>query len=267
MDSQRYFVLASDPAERFIQDLNNVHRGRVPTEFLGKAEVHLWVVPLVISAEKSSYFKSILSLDEQERAGRFRKIGDAQRYIAARGLLRRLLGSYVARAPDRLQFTYDAFGKPSLAGQTSEAVINFSVSHSEDQALFGFARARKIGVDLEYIRADIDVLGLAKRYFSPDEFRRLRRLPASEQCEAFYCLWTRKEAYLKACGEGLSFGLERVEVSSSPAEPAMIRKVAGASNASEHWTLKHLSPAPNYLGAAAVEGRSVTFKFLDWQLT
>jgi len=234
---------------------------------LREDEVHLWIAPLTRPPEKLFYFESILSADEKERARRFRNISDGKRYLIARGSLRRLLGYYVAGAPDRLQFTYDTFGKPSLSGQTSEAVLNFSVSHSEDQALFGFARGRRIGVDLEYIRPDIDVLGLAKGYFSPDEFRRLRRLPASEQCEAFYCVWTRKEAYLKACGEGLSFGLERVEVSLLPAEPAMIRKVPGASNASEHWTLKHLSPAPNYLGAAAVEGRSLTFKFLAWQLT
>lgn len=236
-------------------------------DLLREDEVHLWIAPLTTPPEKLFYFESVLSADEKERARRFRNISDGERYLIARGSLRRLLGYYVAGAPDRLQFTYNAFGKPSLSGQTSEAVLNFSVSHSGDRALFGFARARRIGVDLEYIRADIDALGLAKRYFSPDEFRRLRRLPANEQCEAFYCAWTRKEAYLKACGESLSFGLERVEVSLIPAEPAMIRKVAGASNASEHWTLKHLSPAPNYLGAAAVEGRGITFKFLDWHLT
>jgi 4'-phosphopantetheinyl transferase len=234
---------------------------------LREDEVHLWIAPLTTPPEKLFYFESVLSADEKERARRFRNISDRKRYLIARGSLRRLLGYYVASAPDRLQFTYNAFGKPSLSGQASEAVLNFSVSHSEDRALFGFARERKIGVDLEYIRPDINVVELAKRYFSPDEYRRLRRLPANEQCEAFYCVWTRKEAYFKACGEGLSFGLERVEVSSSPAEPVMIRKIAGASNASEHWTLKHLSPAPSYLGAAAVEGRSVTFKFLDWHLT
>src|SRR4029077_16388359 len=110
------------------------------------------------------------------------------------------------------------------------------------------------------VRPNVDALALAKRYFSPDEFRRLRRLPASRQSEAFYCAWIRKEAYLKACGEGLSFGLERVEVSFSPAEPPRIRAVAGVPNVSAAWTLQHLSPAPGYLGAVAVEGRRVTFK-------
>src|SRR5438105_9748020 len=231
---------------------------------LREDEVHLWIAPLTMPPEKLSYFKSILSADEKERVRRFRKISDGKRYLIARGSLRCLLASYVAGAPDRLQFTYAVFGKPSLSNESSKTALNFSVSHSEDQALFGFARARRIGVDLEYVHHYIDSLALAKRYFSPDEFWRLHRLPASRQNEAFYCAWTRKEAYLKACGEGLSFGLERVEVSLIPAEPAMIRKIAGPSNASEHWTLKHLSAAPNNLGAAAVEGRGITFKFLDW---
>ena len=229
-------------------------------DLLREDEVHLWITPLTTPPEKLFYFESVVSADEKERARRFRNIRDRKRYLIARGSLRRLLGYYVVGEPDRLRFTYDAFGKPSLDGQTSEAVLNFSVSHSEDQALFGFARERRIGVDLEYVRADIDVLGLAKRYFSPDEFRQLRRLPANEQREAFYCAWTRKEAYLKACGESLSFGLERVEVSFSPAEPPRIRAVAGVPNVSAAWILKHLSPAPSYLGAVAVEGRSVIFK-------
>jgi 4'-phosphopantetheinyl transferase len=223
-------------------------------------EVHLWITPLSAPAEKLSYFKSIVSVDEKERAQRFRKISDGKRYLVARGSLRFLLASYGAGAPDRLEFTYGLFGKPSLSNESSKAALNFSVSHSEDQGLFGFARARRIGVDLEYVRPDVDALGLAKRYFSPDEFRRLRRLPASRQYEAFYCAWTRKEAYLKACGEGLSFGLERVEVNFSPAERPRIRAVSGVPNVSAAWTVKHLSPAPSYLGAVAVEGRSLTFK-------
>lgn len=224
-------------------------------------EVHLWITSLTAPAEKLSYLKSILSGDERERARRFRKISDGNRYLVARGLLRCLLGSYVSRAPVGLHFTYGVFGKPSLSNQSSETTLNFSVSHSEDRVLFGFARGRRIGVDLERIRPDIDVIELAKRYFSPDEFQRLRQLPPSEQYDAFYSAWTRKEAYLKACGEGLSFGLERVEVSFLPSEPAIIQKIPGSFNVSEHWTLKHLSLAAGYLGAAAVESRRIEFRF------
>ena len=260
MDGRKSFVIASGRAERFIQDLNNVHRACVPTESLGKAEVHLWVVPLVISAEESSYFKSILSLDEQERAGRFRKSRDARRYVAARGSLRSLLGAYLAIEPDRLQFAYDAFGKPRVAGEETLTSMRFSVSHSDDLALFGFARGHKNGVDVERIRRDIDVEDLAARYFSPNEFKKLRSLPADQQREAFYCGWTRKEAYLKGRGEGLSFPLDRVEVNLTPGEPAMILKASGDRDVSRRWIVQHLSPAPGYIGAAAVEGRDIAFR-------
>ena len=260
VDVQRDFVIASGRAERFIEDFNNVHRGRVPTEFLGQAEVHLWVVPLVISAKKSSYFESILSLDEQERAGRFRKTRDAERYVAARGSLRSLLGAYLTIEPDRLQFAYDAYGKPHLAGEECLSLIRFSISHSDDLALFGFARRHKIGVDVESIRLDIGVEDLAARYFSPNEFKRLCSLPMEQQREAFYCGWTRKEAYLKARGEGLSFPLDRVEVSLTPGEPAMILKVSDDPAVSRRWIVQHLSPASDYIGAAAVEGRDMAFR-------
>jgi 4'-phosphopantetheinyl transferase len=263
VEAQRDLVLVSDRVERFIQGLKNVHRGRVPIEFFCQAEVHLWVVSLILSSEKSSYFKSILSLDEQERAGRFRKIGDAQRYIAARGALRSLLGAYLTIEPNRLQFAYDAFGKPHLAGEGPLASMRFSVSHSDDLALLGFARGHKIGVDVERIRPDIDFEDLAARYFSPNDFKKLRSLPANQQREAFYWGWTRKEAYLKGRGEGLSFPLDRVEVSLTPGEPAMILKASGDRGVSRRWIVQHLSPAPDYIGAAAVEGRDITFRCFE----
>jgi 4'-phosphopantetheinyl transferase len=265
VDAQRDFVIASGRAERFMGDLNNVARGRSLTRFLSQAEVHLWVAPLVISAEKSAYFKSILSLDEQERAGRFRNMRDAQRYIAARGSLRSLLAGYLTIDPDRLQFTYDGFGKPRLAGEETLSSMSFSVSHSDDLALFGFARGHKIGVDVERIRPDIDVEDLAARYFSPNELKKLRTLPAGQQREAFYSGWTRKEAYLKARGEGLSFPLDRVEVSLTPDEPAMILKASDDRHVCRRWIVQHLSPAPGYVAAAAVEGRDIAFRCFDYE--
>jgi 4'-phosphopantetheinyl transferase len=260
VDAQRHLVLAPDQAGGLIKELNNVRRGRVLTDYLGQAEVHLWVVPLIISAEKSSYFKSILSPDEQERAGCFRKSRDAQRYVAARGSLRSLLGKYLRIEPDRLQFAYNAFGKPHIVGEEPLTSMKFSVSHSDDLALFGFARGHELGVDVERIRPEIEVEDLAARYFSPNEFEKLRSLPADQQREAFYCGWTRKEAYLKARGEGLSFPLDRIEVSLTPDEPAMIRKVSGDPDVSRRWIVQHLSPAPRYVGAAAVEGRDIAFR-------
>ncbi len=232
---------------------------------LSEAEVHLWVVPLDVTPEKSSHFKSILSLDEQDRAGRFQKTRDANRYVAARGSLRSLLGAYLAIEPDRLLFAYDALGKPRLAGEVHLTPMNFSVSHSDDRGLFGFVRGHKIGIDLERIRTEIEIEDLAKRYFSLNEFQRLHSLPADQRREAFYCGWTRKEAYLKGRGEGLSYGLDRVEVSLAPGEPAVILGSVDDPDASRHWTVQHLSPAPGYVGAVAVEALNIAFRCLKWE--
>jgi 4'-phosphopantetheinyl transferase len=236
---------------------------RAQPDRLNEAEVHLWVVSLVVTPQRLSDFERILSSNERQRAGLFQKALDARRYVAARGSLRSLLGTYLMIEPDRLQLTYDALGKPQLADE--EAFVSFSVSHSDDWGLLGFSRGHRIGVDLECIRAEIDVKDLAKRFFSPNEFRKLRALPADKQREAFYCGWTRKEAYLKGRAEGLSYGLDRVEVSLAPGEPAIIIKTSDDPNVSQRWTVQHLSPEPGYVGAAAVEANNIEFRCFRWE--
>jgi len=232
---------------------------------LHQSEVHLWSVSFDTPSEKLGYFRSTLSADEKERADRFLKIEDRELYTITRGALRSLLGAYLAIEPREVEFAYNTLGKPSLAGMGVQAALNFSVSHSGAQALLGFARGRRIGVDLERVSADADVLELAERYFSSNEFETLRSLTAEMQHEAFYCGWTRKEAYLKARGEGIFFGLERVEVSLVPGERAIIKKVSDDPNVSENWILEHLLPAPNYIGAVAAEGHDITFRFFRWE--
>jgi 4'-phosphopantetheinyl transferase len=229
------------------------------------SEVHLWNVSLDTFSEKSGYFRSTLSADEKERADRFLKNEDRERYTITRGALRSLLGAYLAIEPREVEFAYNTLGKPSLVGMGSQVALNFSVSHSGAQALLGFARGRRIGVDLERLSADADVLELAERYFSSNEFETLRLLTAEMQHEAFYCGWTRKEAYLKARGEGIVFGLERVEVSLVPGERTIIKKVSDDPNVSENWILEHLLPAPNYIAAVAAEGHDLTFRFFRWE--
>jgi len=178
------------------------------TGSLGEDEVYLWIAPLTTAPERFSHFGSIVSVDEKE-ARRFRKISDGERYLTARGWLRYLLASDAADEPDQLQFRYGVFGKPSLSNETPKTILNVSLSHSGDQGLFGiYARAKNRAVDLERVRRDVDVLALAKSYFSPDEFRRLRQLPVSDTAcftahglvsrlisklaaKAFHLAWTR----------------------------------------------------------------------------
>ncbi len=231
---------------------------------LEEGEVHLWIAPLAVVPDKLIFFKSILSDDEQERVKRFHQKVDAERFMSGRGTLRSLLGAYLAMEPNRLEFAYDTFGKPRLTRPTGKAAfISFSVSHCEDCGLLGFVRRHRIGVDLERIRLDLDVEDLARRFFSMNEFHKLCALPVDQRKEAFYCGWTRKEAYLKARGQGLSFGLDRVEVSLAPDEPAMILSAADDPDISQRWAVQHLLPRPGYVGAATVEARSIEFKYFE----
>jgi 4'-phosphopantetheinyl transferase len=233
---------------------------------LGNAEAHLWVVALDDVPEGLPDFRSILSPDERERAGRFLSDVDARRYMAARASLRSLLGAYVGIEPSELRFIYDRFGKPGLGGEAQAASVRFSVSHSADLGLFGFVRKHRMGVDVEHVRTDIDVEGLAKNHFSRNEFEKLRSQPSDRQLEAFFCCWTRKEAYLKARGEGMSHGLDRFEVSFTPGEPVAILCADDDPDVSRRWTLEHLSPEPGYLGAVAVETANVTFQCFRWEI-
>lgn len=233
---------------------------------LGDAVAHLWVVALDLVPEKLPDFRSILSSDERERASRFLSDVDARRYMAARASLRSLLGAYVGIEPARLRFTYDEFGKPCLGGEAQGTSVCFSVSHTVDLGLFGFVREHRIGIDLEHVRPDIDVESLAKNHFSPNEFQKLRLLSSDQQLEAFFCCWTRKEAYLKGRGEGMSYGLDRVEVSLSHGEPVAVLRTADDPDVSRRWTLEHLTPATGYLGAAAVETDRVTFQCFQWEI-
>ena len=239
---------------------------RATPDILGDAEAHLWVVALDLVPEKLPGFGSILSPDEQERASRFRHAVDVRRFTAARTSLRRLLGAYTGIEPRQLYFAYNSFGKPELGGEAHAASVRFSVSHSADLALFGFVREHRIGVDLERVRADIDVESLAKSHFSQNEFRKLHSMPSDQRLEAFFCCWTRKEAYLKGRGEGVSYGLDRMEVGFSPGEPATILHALDDPDVSRHWTLEHLAPSPGYLGAVAVETDNVTFKCFRWEI-
>ena len=232
------------------------------TKGLGPGEAQLWFLPLRLPAEKFAQLQSLLSSDEIERAARFRKDADAQFYASARGWLRTLLGSYLSTRPGDLQFYYDGLGKPHLADES--AGINFNVSHSDEWGLFGFVLKHKIGVDLERIRTDLEVETLAQRFFSPNEFRNLRSLPADQRRMAFYCGWTRKEACLKALGKGLSYGLDRIEVTLAPDKPVTLIKMPDDLTAFRRWTIQHLAPLANYVGAAAVDTDKVTFRYFDW---
>lgn len=229
------------------------------TLVLESDEVHVWRSYLDLAASQIQALYQTLSADERSRAERFYFQQDQHRFIAARGILRAILGRYLRVESNQLRFGYGLYGKPALTGECGGEDLRFNLSHSDGLALYAVTRGREVGVDLERIRADFVDEQVAKRFFSPEEVSALQALPAHLQKEAFFNCWTRKEAYIKARGEGLSFPLDKFEVSLSPGAPAALVSTLSDPQEATRWSLHHLFPGPGYVGALAVEGQS-------WQL-
>lgn len=227
---------------------------------LRDAEVHVWAAPLDPPAESVRRYASLLAPDERARAERFRFERDRRRFSVARGVLRVLLGRYLETDPRRVAFRYQSHGKPALEEGLAGRGPHFNVSHSGEMALYAFARSRELGVDVEEVRAMEDGLQIAERFFSQAEVAAFRALPAELRDEAFFNCWTRKEAFIKAVGEGLSFPLHVFDVSLAPGEPACLLASRDPQQA-ERWSLRALpDPAPGYRAALVAEGE-------DWELS
>jgi 4'-phosphopantetheinyl transferase len=213
--------------------------------------VDLWAVDL--DAEQSFQYESLLSTDEQERAGLFRFAHDRHRYIVGRGRLRQLVGHYLALPPAHVTFAYTEYGKPYLPPQPGQSDLRFNVTHSQQFALLAFAWGRRLGVDIEVIRPSSDLGDLVGRFFAPAEVTAWEAVPQQQQVEAFFCGWTRKEAFIKAIGEGLSYPLDRFMVSLHPTEPARLLAIAGNPAAAQKWEMASLRPFPQTIAAIVVE--------------
>jgi medium-chain acyl-[acyl-carrier-protein] hydrolase len=219
---------------------------------LADDEVHVWRVQLDQPDERLEALRRVLAPDEVQRGERFHFEKDRRHYVAGRGILRTLLGRYLGRNPADLQFGYNPQGKPQLAGES--AGLRFNLAHSHGLALVALCRGREIGVDLERIRPEFAGDPVARRFFSPREVATLRALPAERRHEAFFVCWTRKEAYLKATGKGLTLPLDCFDVSLAPDEPAALLATRHDPDEVRRWSMKALIPARDYAGALAVEG-------------
>lgn len=235
------------------------------TQTLGRGEVHVWRADLKPRASELQNLWPALSTDERARAERFRFPKDRDRFVAARGLLRVILGCYLSFEPGQLRFCYGVHGKPALVPEFGGEELSFNLSHSHELALYAVARSRRIGLDLEYLRADLIVDRIAERYFSQRENVMLRSLPASMRREAFFSFWTRKEACIKARGGSLGFLLEKVDGSLTHAETNAPLDVEGEPRTAACFSLRELNPGPDYVAALAVEGHG--WQLSCWQMT
>src|SRR5438128_5817648 len=242
----------------------------LPSSFqLASDEVHSWCASLDVPPETSARLYATLTPDERTRSARFRFERDQQRFIVAHGVLRDLLGRYLQTQPDRISFVYNAFGKPDLSPEFGTR-LKFNLSHSAGLALIAIATASDVGVDVEYIRAQSDYADIARHFFSAAECDYLIAVPSQLYPEAFFSCWTKKEAYVKACGEGLAIPLNSfsVPLTTDPAlTPVDLRVGSTHIVPARRWSLYTLRPAAGYAGALAIEGSGWRLSQRQWQLS
>ena len=234
------------------------------TPALPPGEVHLWRARLDRQTDALADFSRILSPGERERAARLRHTVDRDHFVLRRGVLRAILSLYLAVAPSKVQFAYGRYDKPFLASGFHQRRLSFNLAHRRGIALYAVTSQGAVGVDIEYVELQSDLEGVTTSSFSERELDVLRMVPEGERLLAFFTGWTRKEAFLKALGEGLTRPLSQVEVYLS-SNTTDVRVSEGLGARGRFWKVATVVPVPGYVGAVAAEGGDWRIKWLDWQ--
>jgi 4'-phosphopantetheinyl transferase len=215
-------------------------------------DVHVWNVDLNLDLDRIGHFSQFLTAQERQRAAKFINPLHGNRWTVARGYLRQILSQYLDLTPAEIVFSYGQQGKPAVEGHD----LQFNLSHSGDRAVYAISAKHPVGIDLEQIHP-LPAADLVDRFFSSTEQAIFHSLPVSLQQAAFFHAWTQKEAYLKACGTGLSTPLDRIEVSIDPRTPAEIisAPVAGI------WRIQKLAISAAYASAIVIGGEFDLIRF------
>ena len=230
---------------------------------LSKSDVHVWRAKLDLPIERVQQLAEILSADEVRRAERFYFEQDRVRFIVGRGILRTILSCYLGIAANQLQFCYSSRGKPDLVQKLGGDRLRFNLSHSQGLVLYAVTRDHAIGIDVEHIRPIAEADQIVKSFFSDYEKKVYHNLPPHQKQVAFFNCWTRKEALIKAIGEGLALPLDSFDVFITPGEPAKLLRIKG-DEASKHWSIQELTIDRNYASALAVEGHDWNLSCWEW---
>ena len=215
---------------------------------LSEGDIQVWSVNLNLERDRINSFSQILTTQERHRAAKFLNPTHGDRWTVARGYLRQILSQYLNLSPAQIVFTAGPHGKPGV----EDNQLEFNLSHSRDRAVYAISSKCPVGIDLEYIHP-LPAADLVDRFFSTTERSIFHSLPVSQQQAAFFHAWTQKEAYLKACGTGLSTPLDQIEVSIDPSTPAAII----SAPTREIWHIQKLEIAPEYASAIAIGGNVV----------
>lgn len=220
-------------------------------------QIHLYLIPLQASQPAQLVYRQLLSCEERARADRLVHLAHRQRWLIGRARLRHILADYCGIAPREVEFVYSQKGKPELSAACQQTAgmpeIYFNFSHSGDMALLAVTPVAPIGIDIEKEREIRDWSLITRRFFSVVEQRQLEQLEMSVRRHAFYCAWTRKEAIIKATGEGLSANLAGFDVTLTPGNPAAVLSYGGSVAEGRRWQLHHWVPQPGYVAAIALK--------------
>jgi 4'-phosphopantetheinyl transferase len=223
-------------------------------------EIHVWQASISGGTEARERLAPHLSTAELERESRFRFDRDATRYAIARGLLRVLLARYCEAPPAELQILESSHGRPGLAAGTAPPGFDFNLSHSRNLAVFAFSHDARVGVDIEWITPLSDMQNLVALNFSQRERESWHSLDVGDRERAFFDCWTRKEAFVKAIGEGLSHPLDSFDVTLGPSEAPVLQRMAAAPDEQDRWSLRALDPEPGYASALAVKAAALELR-------
>ena len=233
---------------------------------LHEGEVHIWDADLNCSNSLISELFQLLSTDEQARAKQYRLNRDYKHYIVARAILRKILSRYLITEPAQISFSYNQYGKPFLKEDKSEQQLMFNLSHSNGIALYAITLGKDIGVDIEHVSSDLEYDEIANHFFSQREASIICSLSGYMKALTFYSCWVRKEAYVKARGDGLMMTLSQFNVTLAPVEPAALLNNQWAPEDPKHWSLHDLNVGQQYIAALAVEGNPTSIKCMSWRI-
>ena len=228
-------------------------------------EIHVWRVSLTQTESGLQALAQTLSTDEQTKAERFHLPKGRSHFIVSRGALRAILSRYLHINPNLIHFKYNPYGKPSLIVAQGGDTLRFNLSHSAEITLIAITKNRDIGVDIESLNPNFSYQQIAERFFSPLENTVLRSLPEYLQLTAFFTCWTRKEAYIKAVGKGLSIPLNQFDVTLAPGEPAALLNVQENPKEASRWSLIELIPSSDMVATVAVAGDCWKLHCWEWK--
>ena len=236
-----------------------------PTQplFLRK-DVHIWRAGLDLPGKNIEKLRETLASDERIRADHFRFERDRSRFIAARGILRLIISRYLSVEPGAIRFIYAKEGKPKLQKALGKTGIQFNLSHSEGLALYVFAWNREVGIDIEYMREISQIEQIVEQFFSVRERVLFGALPLREKKETFFNWWTRKEAFIKAVGEGLSYPLWEFDAALAEEKSLDSSTILGGAQEGPGWSMWDVRPADGFTGAVVVKGRGWDVHCWQW---